>query len=83
MITVILSLPKNMVFVALGTPSSEGTKGTKYAKVVAIGVLVVVTSKHPCPSHAINFGLLMVQPCSLREYMDPKEDGDCCQTDRS
>ncbi|KAN0094098.1 hypothetical protein V8E51_017282 [Hyaloscypha variabilis] len=43
MTTVILSLPKSMVFVALGTPSSEGSKGTKYAKVVAIGVVVAIT----------------------------------------
>jgi hypothetical protein len=47
MVTVILSLPKTMVFVALGTPSSETRKGTKYAKVVAIGVVVVITSKVP------------------------------------
>jgi len=45
MITVVLSLPKSMVFVALGTPSSESSKGTKYAKVVAIGVVVLITSK--------------------------------------
>lgn len=43
MTTVILSLPKSMVFVALGTPSSENSKGAKYAKVVAIGIVVIVT----------------------------------------
>jgi hypothetical protein len=49
MSTVILSLPKSMVFVALGTPSSESTKATKYGKVVAIGVVVAITSKLSCP----------------------------------
>ncbi len=49
MITVILSLPKTMVFVALGNPSSENSKGNKYAKVVAIGVLVVITSNYCFP----------------------------------
>jgi hypothetical protein len=57
MITVILSLPKSMVFVALGTPSSESSKGLKYAKVVAIGVLVAITSKHTCSTYAIGPGL--------------------------
>jgi uncharacterized membrane protein YdjX (TVP38/TMEM64 family) len=49
MITVILSLPKTMVFVALGNPNSENSKGNKYAKVVAIGVLVVITSSYSFP----------------------------------
>lgn len=43
MTTVFLSLPKSVVFVALGTPSSEGTKATKYGKVVAIVVVVAIT----------------------------------------
>lgn len=43
MSTVILSLPKSIVFVALGAPSSENSKGAKVGKVIAIGVLVVVT----------------------------------------
>lgn len=43
MATVFLSLPKNLVFVALGTPASENSKGAKWAKVVAIGVVVVIT----------------------------------------
>lgn len=43
--TVILSLPKVIVFVALGTPSSEHSKGAKAGKVVAIGVVVVITCK--------------------------------------
>lgn len=46
MATVVLSLPKNMVFVALGTPASENSKGAKWAKVVAIGVVVVITCKY-------------------------------------
>jgi hypothetical protein len=49
MTTVILSLPKSMVFVALGAPSSENRKGTKFAKVIAIGVLVVITSNYSLP----------------------------------
>jgi hypothetical protein len=60
MITVILSLPKSMVFVALGTPSSEGTKATKYGKVVAIGVVVAITSMHPCSSFLPILPLLIV-----------------------
>ncbi len=57
MATVILSLPKSMVFVALGTPSSETTKATKYAKVVAIGVVVAITSMDPCSISSTNFVL--------------------------
>jgi hypothetical protein len=45
MITVILSLPKSIVFVALGAPVSKNSKGAKWAKVVAIGVVVLVTCK--------------------------------------
>jgi len=43
MSTVVLSLPKTIVFVALGTPSSETSTGAKYAKVIAVIVLVAVT----------------------------------------
>jgi len=43
MATVILSLPKSMVFVALGSPSSEHSKGAKWGKVVAIGIVVLIT----------------------------------------
>lgn len=43
MATVIASLPKVIVFVALGTPSSEHSKGARAAKIVAIGVVVVIT----------------------------------------
>lgn len=43
MSTVILSLPKSIVFVILGTPSSENSQAAKYAKVIAILVLVVIT----------------------------------------
>jgi hypothetical protein len=46
MTTVILSLPKSMVFIALGTPSSESSKGGKYAKVAAIAVVVAITSEY-------------------------------------
>lgn len=41
--TVIASLPKVIVFVALGTPSSEHSKGAKAGKIIAIGVVVVIT----------------------------------------
>ncbi|RDW57210.1 hypothetical protein BP5796_12660 [Coleophoma crateriformis] len=43
MVTVFLSLPKSIVFVALGTGSSENSKAVKWGKVVAIGVVVVIT----------------------------------------
>ncbi|KAJ4388105.1 hypothetical protein N0V93_008710 [Gnomoniopsis smithogilvyi] len=43
MATVIASLPKVIVFVALGTPSSEHSKGARAAKIVAIGIVVVIT----------------------------------------
>lgn len=43
MATVIASLPKVIVFVALGTPSSEHSKGARVGKVIAIGVVVVIT----------------------------------------
>lgn len=43
MSTVVLSLPKTMVFVALGTPSSESSKGAKIGKVIAIGIVVAIT----------------------------------------
>jgi hypothetical protein len=49
MATVILSLPKSIVFVALGSPGSEHSKGAKYGKVVAIGVLIAVTRKFTSP----------------------------------
>ncbi|CZR67892.1 uncharacterized protein PAC_17791 [Phialocephala subalpina] len=43
MATVILSLPKSMVFVALGSPSSKNSKAAKYGKVLAIAVVVIIT----------------------------------------
>ena len=43
MVTVILSLPKSIVFVVLGSPTAKNSKGAKWAKVVAIGVVVVIT----------------------------------------
>jgi len=43
MATVVLSLPKSMVFVALGSPSSEGSSAAKWGKVVAIGVVVLIS----------------------------------------
>ena len=55
MTTVLLSLPKSVVFVALGTPSSEGTKATKYGKVAAIVVVVAITSMHHSSSGSTGF----------------------------
>jgi len=46
MATVILSLPKSMVFVALGSPGSENSKATKYGKVVAVGVVIAISGKY-------------------------------------
>lgn len=46
MATVIASLPKTIVFVALGTPSSEHSKGARAGKVIAIAVLVVITCEY-------------------------------------
>ncbi|KAF8847179.1 hypothetical protein BDZ45DRAFT_666092 [Acephala macrosclerotiorum] len=43
MTTVVLSLPKSMVFVALGSPSSKNSKAAKYGKVLAIAVVVIIT----------------------------------------
>jgi hypothetical protein len=45
MTTVILSVPKSIIFVALGASSSEHSKGVKVAKVIAVGVLLAVTSR--------------------------------------
>lgn len=49
-----------MVFVALGSPGSEHSKGAKYAKVVAIGVVVAITSKY---SRKVNIMLSVSAPC--------------------
>ncbi|KAH7390081.1 hypothetical protein BKA64DRAFT_725269 [Cadophora sp. MPI-SDFR-AT-0126] len=43
MATVVLSLPKSMVFVALGSPSSKNSKAAKWGKVAAIAIVVVIT----------------------------------------
>ncbi|KAE8444554.1 hypothetical protein EG329_014478 [Mollisiaceae sp. DMI_Dod_QoI] len=43
MVTVLLSLPKSMVFVALGAPTSKNSKAAKYGKVIAVAVVVAVT----------------------------------------
>ncbi|KAK9900402.1 hypothetical protein P389DRAFT_11847 [Cystobasidium minutum MCA 4210] len=43
MLTVVLSLPKQIIFVVLGDPSAKGKTGAKIGKVVAVGVLVIVT----------------------------------------
>lgn len=43
MVSVILSLPKQIIFVVLGDPSSKGKTGAKIGKVIAVAVLVLVT----------------------------------------
>ncbi|CZS91704.1 uncharacterized protein RAG0_02220 [Rhynchosporium agropyri] len=43
MITVVLSLPKSLVFVALGSPSSKDSQTAKWGKVAAIAVVVIIT----------------------------------------
>lgn len=45
MTTVILTLPKQIVFVILGSPSTQNSKGAKAGKIVAIAVVVVITCK--------------------------------------
>ena len=81
MATVFLSLPKSMVFVALGSPSSEGSKAAKWGKVVAIGIVVIISGKSPfvaMPSIIVCDILLMsVRLCSIRQLVDPQE-ADCC-----
>lgn len=69
MSTVILSLPKSIVLVALGAPSSEQSKGVKVAKVLAIGFLVIVTSKFALSIATILIFLTFL--VSLCQYMDP------------
>ncbi|KUJ20791.1 uncharacterized protein LY89DRAFT_578995 [Mollisia scopiformis] len=59
MSTVILSLPKSMVFVALGAPSSEHSKGAKVGKVIAIGIVVAITSK-AFSNYSLNYDLLII-----------------------
>lgn len=43
MVTVLISLPKQIIFVILGSPSNQSSQGAKWAKVIAIGVLVIIT----------------------------------------
>lgn len=62
MATVILSLPKSMVFVALGSPSSEGSKAAKWGKVVAIGVVVLISGKSHSRHAALSIHLSL---CAL------------------
>ena len=48
MASVILSLPKNIVFVALGNGTTNSdSKGVKVAKVIAVGILCLVTRAFP------------------------------------
>lgn len=54
MTTVVLSIPKTIVFVALGAPSSEGKEGAKVGKVIAIGVVVIISSKFRRTTHGIS-----------------------------
>lgn len=45
MITVVLSLPKTIIFVILGSPSARDSEAAKWGQGVAVGLLVLVTSK--------------------------------------
>lgn len=45
MVTVVLSLPKQIVFVVLGSPTNKGKTGAKLGKVIAFGVLALVTCR--------------------------------------
>jgi len=43
MVSVILSLPKQIIFVVLGDPSSRGKTGARIGKVIAVAILVLIT----------------------------------------
>ena len=45
MVTVVLSLPKQIIFVVLGSPNNKGKTGAKVGKVIAFGVLAIITRK--------------------------------------
>jgi hypothetical protein len=63
MVTVILSLPKTIVFVVLGSSTSQNSKAAKWGKVVAIGVVVIITRKLCRVSkYAVGFGLTNYSP---------------------
>ena len=64
MITVILSLPKQIVFVYLGNPANSGKAGAKVGKVIAIGVLVVITRAY----------------CSMRQCYASAAEAACLQS---
>jgi hypothetical protein len=57
--TVFLSLPKQIIFVVLGTPSSENSKAAKYAKIIAIIFLVFITSKY-FPNIVVLFSTVLI-----------------------
>lgn len=65
MITVVLSLPKSIVFVILGTPSSEHSKGAKYGKVIAVLVLVVVTGMLSTTTPTPEAMAFLIEKCSF------------------
>lgn len=44
MVTVILSLPKTIIFVILGSPGNKSSKTNQLAKIAAVGVIVLITS---------------------------------------
>lgn len=43
MVTVILSLPKSIIFVALGSPASKNSDAAKWGKLAAVAVVVIIT----------------------------------------
>lgn len=52
-LTVFLSLPKTIIFVALGNPNNSGKHGVTIAKVIAFGVVAIVTCE--CREKAVSF----------------------------
>ncbi|KAH8900549.1 hypothetical protein GQ53DRAFT_633129, partial [Thozetella sp. PMI_491] len=54
MSTVILSLPKTIIFVILSSPDLQNSTGAKVGKYAAITVLVIITSMHHTPQIDIN-----------------------------
>jgi hypothetical protein len=54
MTTVVLSLPKTIIFVILSSPDLQNSTGAKVGKYFAIAVLVAITSKHQIPQIGVD-----------------------------
>jgi hypothetical protein len=52
MTTVILSLPKTIIFVILSSPDLQSSTGAKVGKYFAIAILVAITSRY----HILHIG---------------------------